>query len=139
MCYRTKDPKVVRAMMDQYANDTLGFYPEEWLKDDRNIAWTNEHGDIGLVQEDTPGICFVHSFFNSRGKQALEAATEMIEATFNNYDVKIMKGLTPIKNIGSRWLNRKLGFTSYGAMETAKEGHCELFIMTKEEFFERNK
>lgn len=139
MCHRTYNPLTVRKTVDKYANQTVGFVPEVWLADRRNIALVNDNGDIGLMEYDKDGVYFGHEFFNSRGKDALKAAREMIETFFTEHPVLVIQGLTPIERKGARWLNRQIGFTSHRIIDTDLEGPCELFILTKEAFMEKDK
>ena len=114
-----------------------GFYPREWLKDDNNIALTNSNNDFALF-EHIDGLYTGHYFFNSRGKEAVKAATDMLDEIFSDtYSVNVIRGLSPLQELGARWLNRKLGFTSHGVVQT-KAGPCELVILTKQEWNNKN-
>lgn len=130
---RIKNPLTVRAMTDQYANQTKGFVPEVWLADPKNVALTNDAKDLALFQFDREGVYYGHYFFNSRGKDAVTAAEGFVKEFFANYPAQAIQGLTPVDNKGARWLSRKIGFRNYGLIDTVN-GLCELFILTRKEY-----
>jgi hypothetical protein len=114
--------------------ETHGFYPEEWIKNEDNVALINNLGDLALFERQSAGVVYGHYFFNSRGKDALKAAKEFLYEIFtNDYDVKVIIGLTPEEHLGARWLNRKLGLKSQGILETFAGPH-ELVILTKQDW-----
>lgn len=134
---RTTDLELVKDATDPYRDGMHGFYPEEWLSNDENVALTNSRGDISLFERELPGVVTGHYFFHSRGHHAVRAAKEMLEEIFTgDYDVKLIRGLTPLEKLGARWMNKQLGFTSYGVVQT-KVGPCELVILTKQEWENR--
>jgi len=47
-----------------------------------------------------------------------------------------MRGYTPVDNRAARWINRQLGYTSYGVLSQLNPP-CELFIVTKQEFHQK--
>lgn len=131
---RTFDVEVVTKAAELYGKEILGFHPEEWLANEENIALTNEYGDCFLFERELPGVVTGHYFFFSRGRGAVNAAKDMLEELFTGpYDVKVVRGLSPLERLGARWLNRQLGATSYGVVNTII-GPCELVILTKQEW-----
>lgn len=130
MIIRTYDSKAVDEATKEFQYD---FDPVEWVEDERNIALLNEYGDMNLFQFQTEGTYIGHFFYQSRGKQALESAKKMLRYIFSLPSVDVIIGLTPVEKLGAKWLTRKLGFKSYGEVETLP-GLCELFIMTKAEY-----
>lgn len=135
---RTYDVNIVTDATDQFAENIYGFIPEEWLANDDNVALTNEHGDVSLFEREMPGVVTGHYFFHSRGRDAITAAEQMLREAFTgDYDIKLIRGLTPLKTLGARWLSRQLGFSSYGVVETTV-GCCELVILTKQEWENNN-
>lgn len=131
---RTFDLELVKSATDPYRDETVGFNPQKWLESPQNVALTNNNGDIALFERELPGIVTGHYFFHSRGKEALKAAKQMLEEAFTgDYDIKVIRGLTPLDKLGALWMNKKLGFKSYGKVETLA-GPCELVILTKKEW-----
>ena len=62
---------------DAYMKDIQGFYPEEWLDNDANVALIDpETRDVALFerQHKTPHAVHGHYFFHSRGKSAVKSA-----------------------------------------------------------------
>jgi hypothetical protein len=110
-----------------------GFEPNEWLGNKNNLAYCNDKGDFGLFEYEIPGVYSGHYFFKSRGKEALKTAKEILEQVFNEEDVQVIRGFTPLKHLGARWMNKQLGFKSYGVVHTAVD-ICELVILTKQEW-----
>lgn len=136
---RTKDLELLLRTMAPYLPEIKGFYPEQWLNDDRNIALTNDKEDLGLFQFDGDGLYTGHYFFNSRGKEAYKTGVAFLKEIFNDpYDVRVIRGITPHDKKGALWMNRKLGFKEYGDIDTCI-GPCRLVLMTKPEWVELNK
>lgn len=115
-----------------------GFDPVVWLAENDNIALTNSNEDLALFENQTNlgGVVCGHYFFNSRGKQAIQAAQEFLKEIFSGeYPVEIITGLTPIDHKGALWMNRRLGFKSHGQVSTVI-GPCEFVILTKQQWEE---
>lgn len=136
---RTFDLNLVLEMTEPYRDTLHGFYPEFWIYDTRNVALTNEHGDIALFEWEQSGLMSGHYFFKSRGRQAVNAAKAFLNELFTNeeFGVIIVRGLTPLQKLGARWMNKQLKFKSYGVVNTVA-GPCELVILTKQEWLETN-
>jgi len=134
MISRTFDIDVVKAATDPYKEGLYGFNPEDWIEGTENIALVNEDKDVALFEREIPGIVTGHYFFVSRGRAAVRVAKEMLKEAFTkDYDIKVIRGLTPLQKLGARWMNKQLGFKSYGVVNTIA-GPCELVILTKEEW-----
>jgi len=133
MITRTKDVETVVKAVSQYRERILGFYPEEWLSNDDNIALVDEFGNVSLFEWNYPGVYTGHYFFLVRGKEALALSREILRIVFTGYGVKVIRGITPLKHLGARWMTKKLGFKSYGIVHTPN-GPEELFVLTKEEW-----
>jgi hypothetical protein len=108
------------------------FDAEEWLSEPENIALINDNGDVNLFTYDRPGVYIGHFFYASRGKEALRVAKQMLVHIFHYEEVEVIMGLTPLDKLGARWMARKLGFKSYGEVDTPP-GRCELFILNRHE------
>ena len=105
----------------------------DWVADQSNILLTNCYGDLSLFEAGkNPLIVTGHYYFRSRGKAAIVAAKEFISEVFD-LGVQTIVGLTPLTNLGARWMSRHVGFRSHGVVHNTKEP-CELFIMHHTEF-----
>lgn len=135
---RTYDPDLVSKAVSLYAKEIEGFDPQEWLKDEKNIALTDMFGNVSLFEWFSPGVYTGHYFFEDRGKKAVEIAKAMLSRVMMFEDVKVIRGLTPLTQLGARWLSKHIGFKSYGATDTYI-GPCEVFILTKEEYLNNRK
>lgn len=107
---------------------------EDWLAKKQNVMLVDELGNVGIAAEYFPGVYTGHWFFNSRGKEAMEVAKQMLRVMFEDLDIKLMRGLTPVELRGACILARKIGFTSHGILEYPDGETCELFCLTKEDF-----
>lgn len=133
MIYRSFDVVEVVKAVSLYSDEVIGFHPEAWIADDKNIALTDGEGNYNLLEYELPGVYTGHTFYLKRGREARETLKEALEVVFSDYPVEILRGLTPIKLIGARWLARQVGFKSYGVTNTLI-GPCELFILSKREY-----
>lgn len=132
----TRDFSKINALLKEYL-PIVGFYPEEWVKESRNIALTNYNDDIALFEWFKDGCVYGHYFFRSRGRAAVIAAQEFISELFTTTDIKVIVGMTPITNKKAKWMNRMLGFKYTGIVKT-EAGPCELVIMTKQDWENNN-
>lgn len=109
-----------------------GVDTEEWVSNKDNIALTDGSGNYSMFEKGSDGVYTGHYFFESRGRQALRVAREMLDFAFNECGLNIIRGITPLTHLGARWLSRQLGFKSYGIIQPGN-GPCELFILVKEQ------
>jgi hypothetical protein len=126
MVVRTKNTALVCKAMVQYAEKITGFYPADWLANDKNIALASDEGDVSLFewQEELPGSVCGHFFFFCRGKAAKQLALQMIDEVFTNYpEVNRIVGLTPMDNKPALWMTRQLGFTDCGVVDELADPH----------------
>lgn len=133
---RTFDVDVVKAATDPYADGLIGFRPEEWLEDHKNVALCTDSGDVALFERTLPWLVTGHYFYFSRGKAAIEVSNAMLNEIFSDYGVEVVQGLVPIENPKAIWISRKIGFTSHGVLDTFA-GPCNLLILTKPEHNKR--
>lgn len=110
----------------------LGFDPVSWLATEGNLAITDGE-NWALFDKQPDGVYTGHYFFVVRGKAARQLGKEMLAFFFENTDVQALRGMTPLENLGARWMSRQLGFKGYGVIETMR-GPCELFILTRREW-----
>ena len=134
--YRTTDIEDILSTISlTFPDGILGFDPEQWIKDDKNICLTDGNKNFTLFEYNSKGVVTGHYFFVYRGKAALSLCKEMLREIFSEKynDIKVIKGLTPLEKLGARWMNKQLGFKSYGVVFTLV-GPCELVMLTKEEW-----
>lgn len=129
----TKDANLVHNAVASYPEMSFGFVAEDWLKDENNLALVDDLGNVGLLVQNKPGVYFGHYFFHT---DTTKRVRDMIEYVFKECPVKMLFGLTPVTRPAARYMNRKMGFTSHGLIETP-QGDCELVTLTQAEFFER--
>jgi hypothetical protein len=133
MIVRSYDPLRMQKALDMTDQNT-GIDCVTWLRDRSNMMYyDDETGDVGLATLEYPGCYNLHWFFNSRGRRAITMANDMLGKFFNEEDVKLIRGLTPVDNKAACWLARKIGLTSFGVIDFPS-GACELFAMTKDDF-----
>ena len=132
---RTYDLEKIEAATRDY--ETEGFHPSEWLSCKDNIALINENEDIALFEAQSclaPGTVCGHYFFFSRGGEAVKAARSFLAEVFSGeYNVKKIMGLTPVDHKGALWMNKRLGFTEYGTIDTVV-GPSVFVLMTKQQW-----
>lgn len=128
--HRTKDLLAFGLHMRPFMHELKGLYPDQWLLDDNNIALTNGP-DYALFEWTGPGVYYGHYFCTS-GK-ATEFGKECLKYMFNEAGAEVIKGLTPVEKRAAKIVSRRLGFKSYGEVDTYNGPH-ELFILTKHEW-----
>lgn len=110
--------------------------PIEWLSNPLNIVLENDKGDLALFEYGVPipKNYSGHYFFQSRGREAITAATDFLDELFNTcYNIHVLIGLVPKDKPAAKWLSRRVGFTPNGT-ETIGDKEYELFILTRKEF-----
>lgn len=135
---RTADPGLVATAIAEYPVQGLNI--PEWVANPANVALTNNEGDVSLFERQwrKPNTVCGHYFFKSRGKEALEVAQAMLKQIFTgSYDIDVIIGLTPVEHKGALGMNKRLGFTSHGQIDTAS-GPCEFVLLTKTEWENMN-
>lgn len=134
MVERSFDPEKLHEAIAPYP-EIVGedFDVEEWLEDPNNVL-LEEGGSCGIFEFEYPGVYCGHYFFKVRGKEAFDLAQRMLNDIFLNHGAKVIKGLTPIEKKGALYLTRKLGFESYGTVDTWVGPH-EIFFMSIDQFF----
>lgn len=133
---RTFSKELVDYAITSYRDRMHGF-ELSWLDNEKNIALSDEKGNVSLFEFNQDGLYTGHYFYHCRGKDAFDLAKSQLNEMFSNYDVRIIRGLTPVDNLGARWMSKKIGFTSYGIEDTFA-GPCELFILTRQEWENAN-
>lgn len=133
---RTHNIDIINEATKDYKHELTGFIPDFWLCIPTNVALTNDNGDVALFNRhlELPNTVTGHYFFHSRGRQALNAAKEMIREVFTGpYDVTSIMGLTPLEKKGALWMNRQLGFGHDEEVDTTA-GPCRFVLLTKQEW-----
>lgn len=107
----------------------------QWLSEYGNFYYMDKD-DIALFNFETPYLYTGHYFFTSRGKAAKKKALEVLDGFFSLFEQEVtIRGLTPVEHKAAKWMNRQLGFKSYGLVETAPNEFCELFVLTRKDFY----
>lgn len=139
MIIRSFDPEDLR----RGTEDHRDMVPENfdfagWVGNPDNLLLVD--GDsIGFITFEYPGVYSPHHFHKTRrGRAAIECSRAMIKYAFDNHPVEVLRGLTRTRLKHACWIARQLGCTSYGVFDTHGEPH-ELFMLTREEFYRRNK
>lgn len=125
----------INQALEPHKDLVFSFDANNWLEDPNNIALTDGEGNYTLYTYDAPGVYSPHVFFKVRGKEAIDLALDMLETLFENYDVRVLRGLTPVEKLPARWFAHKIGFKSLGEVETVF-GWCELTMMTRDNFYD---
>jgi len=133
MIKRSFDVGLLRDATEPYAHELHGFDPEAWLADERNIALTDDGENYNLLEYELPGVYTGHTFYIKRGRAAKAHLHEALRVAFTEFPVEVIRGLTPIKLVGARWMARQGGFKSHGVVQTLV-GPCELFILSKHKY-----
>lgn len=127
---RSYDVDLIKPAVDHFLGEGHTVDIQEWIDKPDTIALVNDDGDLALFEKH--GTWQGHYYFKSRGKKAVVAAKNFLDEVFNScYNISVLTGLTPVHNLGARWLSRKIGFKSQGIMTIDNEPF-EFFILTKE-------
>lgn len=135
MIERSFDYKVFNEKAEQLlAKETIGFDAERLVSNPDNFLLKSDK-DYSLFEYASPGVYTGHYFFSeSRGKQALSLANQMLEWFFTNVkDAALITGATPVENKKAKIVNRKLGF-KYIQTIPSEVGDLEIYTLTKREF-----
>ncbi len=86
----------------------------EWLAEPSNFALVKGN-DLGLFEakDEWPGPLHAHVFFESRGKNAIRIAKQMLAQAFD-YGATEILGETPLAYTNALMFARLLGFRVYG-------------------------
>lgn len=134
---QTKDWEDVDRQTRKFINSLPCFWPVDWVSDSRNYALIDDRENIGLFDYNPSGY-EGHMYFNSRGKEAIASASEMIQWFFDNTQETEIIGKTPILCKGAWMLARKLGFKRIGVI-AGEFGPMYHSRLTKSEWDNRSK
>lgn len=130
---RSYDSGLLKEPLDLFLGDNAKEVdPVEWISNKANVLLINNKGDVAIFEHETPGVVTGHYYFTSRGRAAINVGKQFIQEVFDE-GVQLIRGLTPLTNLGARWMSRRLGFTSHGVVQTLSGPH-ELFIMHKSDY-----
>lgn len=135
MIRRTTLVEDVQQAIDQVRDDLKGEPVDLWLAFDKNVALINERNDVGLFEYRNDGTYTLHCFFHSRGRDAVQAARELLDYAFNETPVKITIGFTPVDKKGAMWLCRHVGFDILGYEDIDGREHM-ISTMTRKKWNE---
>lgn len=114
-----RDPDELSALMAKNCPPELlcDFDAETWLADPSNFALA-DGDDLGLAEagSEWPGPLTIHTFYTSRGKEAIRVARAMIEQCFA-YGATAVRGEIQTKRRNVIAFARLLGFRPVGEIE----------------------
>ena len=134
MITRSYDWEGMKKAIDPYPEFKLETFDYKNWVDNPNNLLIQEEDNFGFLNYEYPGAYTAHWFYTVRGKEAIELAQRMLDYCFKNYDVRLIRGLTPESNMRARIAAKRVGLTSQGMVETTTGPH-ELMTMTKDEFY----
>lgn len=112
---------------------------DDWIKDNRNVCYTDGEGNYGAFEYNWPGVYTGHYFFgNARGRQALSLCKRILSIFADERDWKVIRGLTPTDHKGALWMNRQIGLLHHNIVETTA-GPQWVSTMTRQSFEEKCK
>ena len=135
--HRSLDVRHLAKHMLPHKEDTLGFEEDEWLSNLDNIALTDGLSNYFLFEQRKPGLYIGHYFLRAKGKRAVTLSSLALSYMFSVAPTRTIIGLTPFENKAARWFSRHMGFKATGQEETTA-GTCEVFVLTKAEWLQRN-
>lgn len=134
--HRSFDREAFWEAFKDHPEDLGSCTPEDWVGNPNNAMYVKD-GSVGLLTFEYPGLYTGHWFFKVRGRAALDLAREFLHEAFTELNMQAVRGLTPVKLLGARWAARQMGFKSLGIIDTPHNGECEIFYLTKEEFYNK--
>lgn len=132
---RTYSTEDLVKVMNESGGIPNRFFPDSFIEYDQNILLTDGNHNYCLLEYDGPQKACLHCYYSYRGSAALKVSDEFGDEIFSR-DIFLLRTLPLLTNLGARWLNKKMGFTSQGIIQTP-EGPCEMFTLTKSEWFNR--
>lgn len=114
---RTFDPEDIDRQTRKHMEHLPCFWPADWVAYHFNYALIDDYENISLFDYQ-PGGYEGHMYFTSRGRQAIDAAAQMIQWFFDNTNEDHIIGKTPIKCKGAWYLVRQLGFKRIGLISS---------------------
>lgn len=132
VCY-SLDPLL--KTMTPFLEDLTGFNIEDWGSSSNNLAVTDNEKDFALFEYEYNKVYFGHIFCRDRrGKEAIEFSKKALDFVFTSY-AEVINGLVPLEKRNVVIMMRKLGFKSYGVIDT-EAGLMTHLILTKKEWRE---
>lgn len=137
--HRSVDPERFKEINRMYPEAfPESFDVNDWLDPLNGNIMLVDGDNIGLATKEYPGVYTVHWFYKVRGREAIRLARKMLDHMFTKYGALAVRGVTKTDMKAARWASRQVGMRSYGFVQF-KDGEHELFCMTKEEFYGRNR
>ena len=128
---RTYDLQLIEPAVKSFLGDGHDVDLVKWVQEPDNIVLVNDSGDVALFEK--RGTWQGHYYFKSRGRQAVTAGLNFLDEIFNPcYNISVLTGLTPLTNLGARWLSRKIGFKSQGILSIDNQSF-EFFMITNKD------
>lgn len=128
---RTHDIELIKPAIASFLGEDHNINVQEWIDNPNSIALVNDDGDLALFEKH--GTWQGHYYFKSRGRKAITAGLNFLDEVFNPcYNISVITGLTPLTNLGARWLSRKIGFKSQGVLIIDNQPF-EFFMITNKD------
>lgn len=131
---RSYDWEDLEFIVEKYSGEFINFDAKKIVEDEDNILLRNNKMDYGLFEYDEDGVYFGHYMFRSRGfENTVASAREILNHFFNNYNVNLIIGLTPVWHKGALKLNEALGLEKLSSV-TLPHGIYNIVTLTKDTF-----
>lgn len=131
---RSFDWRDMERVVSKYKEAWIGFDPQELIENEDNILVTDGEGNYGLFEFEMPGVYYGHYLFTARGPDnTYEVARTLLAFFFREFPAMEVRGLTPVEHKGALRLNKRLGFTFHGVVDTEAGPHFEVSL-TKDDF-----
>lgn len=126
---RSFDFETLDKVVAPYKNTWIGFDAEEIVRNEENILVTDGKDNFGLFEYDRPGVYYGHYLFSPSGRhKPYETAKDILGFFFKEFPVRVVLGLTPVEHKGALRLNKKLGFTTSGIINTEAGPHYQVYL-----------
>lgn len=119
--------------MEKYKHAWVGFDAKQLVEDEENILITDDAENFGLFEYHEPGVYYGHYLFRERGPNTEQVARNLLSFFFREFPVYVVLGLTPVEHSGALRLNKKLGFTFHGVVDTEAGPHYKVSL-NKDDF-----
>lgn len=107
-----------------------GLKGADWLAFEGNVPIVSDKGDVTLFDYEGDGIYEIHVLYVSRGREAIDQASEAIRTMFEQHGANLIYALVPVFRPEVKMLARWTGMRSAGLRDMT-EGLCELFVLSK--------
>lgn len=107
-----------------------GLRGADWVADDRNIAITDDAGNVTIFDYEDEGVYQAHFLRHEGGRGAIRRIKAAYSEMFERHGATVLFGLAPDDRPDVKLMARWTGAKSHGRRLT-EHGFCELFILTR--------